>query len=106
MPFVEWVLPPALTAVRTALLKQSKGDRAFADILLGAREHGLEALEVACQLAQEQGSPSAAIILNELRRLTEPPRSTTLCVPDDLLLREEPSANCARYDSLREASHA
>lgn len=105
-PFVEWVLPPALAAVRTALLKQPKGDRAFADILLGARELGLEALEVACQLAQEQGVLSAAIILNELRRLTEPPRSVTLCVPDTLLLREEPSANCGRYDSLREVSHA
>lgn len=104
-PFVDWKLPPTIEAVRQALLKQPKGDRAFADILLGAREAGLEALEVACQLAQEHGKPSAAIILNELRRLTEPPRSNALPVPATLRLQDEPAANCGRYDSLLEACH-
>jgi len=104
-PFVDWKLPPAIESARQALLKQPKGDRAFADILLGAREVGLEALEVACQLAQEHGKPSAAVILNELRRLTEPPRTEALQVPETLLLHEEPAANCSRYDSLLEVCH-
>ena len=33
---------PLLTRVRTFLLKQPKGDRAFADLLLAARSSGLE----------------------------------------------------------------
>lgn len=104
-PFIEWVLPPAIEAMRQQVLKQPKGDRAFAEILLAARESGLERLEVACQLAQRQGKPSAAIVLNELRRLTSPPRVTVLATPDTLSLREEPVANCARYDVLREAAY-
>jgi hypothetical protein len=60
---------------------------------------------VACQLAQCQGKTSAAIVLNELRRLTSPPRAAALATPDTLSLREEPVANCARYDALREAAY-
>jgi hypothetical protein len=105
LPFVEWVLPPAIEVVRQQVLKQPKGDRAFAEILLAARESGLERLEVACQLAQCQGKTSAAIVLNELRRLTSPPRAAALATPDTLSLREEPVANCARYDALREAAY-
>lgn len=105
VPFIEWVLPPAVEAVRQQVLKQPKGDRAFAELLLAAREPGLERLEVACQLAQSQGKPSAAIVLNELRRLTSPLRVTVVQTPDTLSLREEPVANCARYDALREAAY-
>lgn len=105
VPFIEWVLPPAVEAIRQHVIKQPKGDRAFAEILLAAREPGLEMLEVACQLAQTQGKPSAAIVLNELRRLASPPRVTVVETPDSLSLREEPVANCARYDALREAAY-
>lgn len=105
-PFVEWSLPPAIEAVRDALLKQPKGDRAFADLLLAARASGLEALEVACQLALEHGRPNASVVLNELRRLTEPSRSAPVEVPSTLILRHEPAANCGRYDSLLGGAHA
>lgn len=104
-PFVEWVLPAAIETVRLALMKETKGDRAFADLLLAAREAGLEALEVACQLALEHKSLSAPVILNELRRLTEPSRPAALNVMDNLQLKEAPAANCARYDQLLEESH-
>ncbi len=104
-PFVEWVLPAGIETVRQALLKQPKGDRAFADLLLAAREAGVEPLEVACQLALELRSLNAAVILNELRRLTEPPRPATLDVTDGLQLKDAPAANCQRYDSLLEANH-
>lgn len=103
-PFVNWVLPPSVEAVRQALLSQPKGDRAFADVLLGAREAGLEELDVACQLALEYGKPSAAVILNELRRLVEPPRSPSVDVPDGLHLFTEPLADCSRYNSLLEVN--
>ena len=105
-PFVEWQLPQAIETVRAALLKQPKGDRAFADLLLAARESGLEALDVACQLALEHGVPQASVVLNELRRLIEPTHRPIMDVPITLILHHEPAANCARYDSLLGGCHA
>jgi transposase len=105
LPFTAWVLPPAVDAVRVHALKQAKGDRAFAELLLVARETGLEALDMACQLAQEQGHMNTSVVLNELRRLISPPRTSLMETPDALALLLEPVANCARYDELRGVSH-
>jgi transposase len=105
LPFTNWKLPAAVEAVRVHALKQAKGDRAFAELLLVARETGLEALDVACQLAQEQGHLNTAIVLNELRRLTSPARVSMMTTPDALVLLMEPAANCARYDELRKLGH-
>ena len=74
LPFTAWVVPPAVDAVRVRGLKQVKGDRAFAELLLVARETGLEALDMACQLAQEQRHMNTSVVLNEQRRLISPPR--------------------------------
>ena len=95
-PFTAWVLPPAVDAVRVHALKQVKGDRAFAELLLVARETGLEALDMACQLRQEQGHMNTSVALNELRRLISPPRASPVETPDALVLLLEPVANCAR----------
>lgn len=60
--------------VRDRILKQDRGDRAFVDLLLMARslgDSGLETLDVACDLTLHNGVMSAAIVLNEMRRLTE-----------------------------------
>jgi hypothetical protein len=106
MPFINWKFPAAVEAVRVHALKQAKGDRAFTELLLVARESGLEALDVACQRAQEQGHLNTAIVLNELRRLTSPPRTCAMATPDALVLLIEPAANCARYDELRKLDRA
>lgn len=69
-----WDLPIPIKVVRDRILKQDKGDRAFVDLLLMARElgdMGLETLEVACDLTLQTGVISSAIVLNEMRRLTE-----------------------------------
>jgi hypothetical protein len=39
--------------------------------------------------------------MNELRRLTAPPRPAELSLPDQLRLQVEPLADCSRYDHLR-----
>ena len=73
-PFQSWDLPLSIKVVRDRILKQDKGDRAFVDLLLMARslgDSGLETLEVACDLTLQTGVISAAIVLNEMRRLTE-----------------------------------
>ncbi|MGP1665554.1 MAG: IS21 family transposase [Rhodanobacter sp.] len=102
VPFVAWDLPAAIVLVRDRILKQPKGDSAFVELLMLAGEAGLEALEVACELALESGIVSAAIVLNELRRLVTPCAPNTLIhLPDGIILHQEPLANCQRYDSLR-----
>ncbi len=87
--------------VRDRILKQPKGDRAFVELLLIAREVGLEPLQVACELALESGVITAAVVMNELRRLTAPPRPSELSLPAQLRLKVEPLADCSRYDHLR-----
>lgn len=67
-------------------------------------ETGLETLEVACDLTLQTGVVAAAIVLNEMRRLSEGARpkalsGIALTAPT---LSIEPLADCARYDSLRE----
>jgi hypothetical protein len=89
-------------------MKHPEGDRAFVELLLAGRQHGLETLEVACELALEQGTLTAAVVLNHLHRWLSPRPPETLPTPERLRLTLEPAADCARYDRLRptEASHA
>jgi hypothetical protein len=47
-----------LEAARVQALKQTKGDNTFIKRLQTIRETGLYALDVACQLAREQGHPN------------------------------------------------
>ena len=44
---------------------------------------------------------TAAVVMNELRRLTAPPRPAELSLPEQLRLQVEPLADCSRYDHLR-----
>jgi hypothetical protein len=56
---------------------------------------------VACELALECGVVTAAVVMNELRRLTAPPRPGEISLPEQLRLQVEPLADCSRYDHLR-----
>lgn len=109
-PFVQWELPVSIKVVRDRILKQDKGDRAFVDLLLMARDlgnGGLDVLEVACDLTLQTGIISAAIVLNEMRRLTEAAKPKTLdeTPASTPTLTLEPVADCSRYDSLRSVQH-
>ena len=109
-PFQTWDLPIPIKVVRDRILKQDQGDRAFVDLLLMTKDlgdNGLDALEMACDLTLQTGVISAAIVLNEMRRLTEAAKPKTL---DDTpastpTLTLEPVADCGRYDSLRSTRH-
>lgn len=100
-PFLDWDLPTPIRLVRDRVLKQPKGDRAFVELLLVAREVGLAALQVACELTLDGGVITAAVVMNELRRLTAPARPSDLSLPSQLRLKVEPQADCSRYDHLR-----
>ena len=109
-PFQNWDLPVSVQVVKDRILKQPKGDQAFVDLLLMARslgDSGLEALEVVCDLTLETGIISAAIVLNEMRRLTETAKLQSLPdIPSSTpKLSLEPQANCSRYDELRSVRH-
>jgi hypothetical protein len=109
-PFQSWELAMSIKVVRDRLLKQDQGDRAFVDLLLMARslgDGGLETLEVACDLTLQTGAISSAIVLNEMRRLTDAAKPKAL---KDLplstpTLTVEPVADCSRYDTLRSLRH-
>lgn len=104
-PFLEWDLPAPIKLVRERLLKQPRGDRAFVELLLVAREVGLEPLQVACELALECGVVNGSLVMNELRRLTAPARPVQLELPAQLQLRVEPLADCSRYEQLRSSPY-
>jgi hypothetical protein len=111
VPFRDWDLPTSIQLVRDRILKQPKGamqprrDLAFVELLMMAREVGLEVLEVACELAMDGGVDSAPVVLNEMRRLIAPAQPVVLNVADMLKLQIEPLADCGRYDHLRGGGH-
>ena len=105
LPFREWQLPSPIQLVRDRILKQPKGDRAFVELLLMAREFGLEPLQVACELVLDSQVVSASVVMNEMRRLVAPMQPAMATVSEMLTLHTEPMTDCARYDRLREVSH-
>ena len=102
-PFKNWVLPSGLDRVRRKLAGADDGDRQMVTILTAVLSDGLPAVEVACLEALREGVHSADVIVNILARQREPTAMITVITPDALRLRNEPAADCARYDTLRSA---
>ena len=102
-PFRDWVLPASLDKIRRKLAGSDDGDRQMVKILAAALTDGLSAVEAACAQALSEGVHSADVILNILARRRQPPVPAPIATPASLALREEPIADCARYDSLRSA---
>jgi transposase len=102
-PFKDWVLPANLARVWRKLAAMEDGDRQMVEILTAVLSDGLAAVEAACADALSQGVHSAAVILNILARRREPTPPITIMTPEALKLTHAPTADCARYDSLRRA---
>jgi transposase len=100
-PFKDWVLPASLMRVRRKLSALEDGDRQMVEILTSVLSDGLAAVEAACAEALGQGVYSAAVILNILARRREITAPITIMTPEALKLKHAPTADCARYDSLR-----
>lgn len=101
-PFQNWDLPPCLQSVQKQLLQHLGGDRDFVDILCAAKQHGLEMVEAACCQALAQGTTQSEVILNLIARAANPPPIDPATPAEIIRLREEPIADCGRYDSLRQ----
>jgi transposase len=101
-PFKDWVLPPAMAAIRRKLKGSDDGDRQMVQILTCVRDDGLMTVEAACREAIDQGVHSAPVVINILARRRDPvPSPPLLLTPTALRLTHEPVADCARYDNLR-----
>ncbi len=71
-------------------------------LLVAAHENGLDAVEAACCTALDEGLRSADAVLNILSRRSQVDAAAPIVAPTHLQLREEPIADCARYDRLIE----
>jgi hypothetical protein len=100
-------LPPNLLRTQQKLMRQTGGDRSFVNILHAVNIHGMDIVESACHKALSQRTVQGEIILNLIAREVAPPVPALITPPPKLQLREEPIADCARYDELRkEVCHA
>jgi len=93
-------LPPAMAKLQGRLARLPDGDRQVVALLVAAHEHGLDAIEAACRTALEEGLRSADAVLNILSRRRQEAVAAPIVAPAHLQLREEPIADCARYDRL------
>jgi transposase len=103
-PFKDWVLPTAMERVRRKLATVDDGSRQMVDILSAVLTDGLPAVEAACAEALGHGVHSADVVLNILARQRDRAPPVTILTPAALALRYAPTADCARYDSLRRTS--
>jgi hypothetical protein len=103
-PFKDWLLPASLERLRRKLQGSDDGDRQMVKVLSAVLTDGLAAVETACAEALADGVHSADVVLNILSRRRDPGPLATILTPDALRLGHLPTADCARYDSLRKAS--
>lgn len=105
-PFVDWQLPVAMHRIREHYMASKGGDREFVDLLLLAQDHGIEVVEMACDLAVEQNTLRLPAIVNLINQLVEPvitPLGDVYAYPQ-LTLR--PEADCKRYEILCSGAEA
>jgi hypothetical protein len=75
-------------------------DRQFVAILGAVPLYGLEAVNKACQDALNMRATSKEVVLNLLSRDQDLDSSSDVSIPPHLILKEEPIADCRRYEGL------
>ncbi|WP_369981430.1 IS21 family transposase [Xanthomonas bundabergensis] len=98
-------MPDGFRALQGILLQRSGGDREMVEILSLVLQYDEQSVLTAVELALEAGVASKAHILNLLSRLLGEAPPAPLDAPPLLQLKDEPRANVARYDELREVNH-
>jgi transposase len=99
-PFKDWPLPAAILQVKDTLMQRKGGDRECVGVLLAMSEHGIEAVSVACELAITDKAINRDYIINALHRLRLTTQPQATAAPATLTLKEEPTSNCHKYNSL------
>ncbi|MBF0446345.1 MAG: IS21 family transposase [Magnetococcales bacterium] len=101
-PFYEWDLPAGIAEIRKRLEGRLGGDRDFVSLLLAAKEYGLDPTNSACVMALKDGTIHVDAILNHISRLCQSAEAAPIEPPVSLQLKEDPVADCSRYDQLLE----
>lgn len=107
-PFRNWELPDAMKKVFNGLKNRFPDwDHQFVAILNAVPFYGLEEVNKACQDALKVGAVSKEVVLNLLNRDQDQDSELNVRIPPHLILKQEPIADCHRYESLiREGCHA
>lgn len=107
-PFRDWDLPKAIKEILERLKKSyTDWDRQFVSILNAVPLYGLGAVDKACRQTMDMRVVSKEVVLNLLNRDQEQEPSPDIDPPAHLVLKQEPVADCRRYDRLlREVRHA
>jgi hypothetical protein len=99
-PFVEWQLPQSMNRIKSTYMKVKGGDRDFVELLMLVQEHGIDVVEMACDMAVEQNTLRLPAIINLINQLVEPviePLPEAHFYPP---LQVAPKADCKRYEVL------
>jgi transposase len=100
-PFKDWDLPKAMGNVLNGLQNRfTDWDRQFVAILNAVPFYGLEAVDKACQDALNMRSVTKEVVLNLLNRDQDQDFAPDVGIPPHLILKQEPIADCRRYESL------
>ena len=101
-PFAE--MPEAFRQLQSQMLRRPGGDREMAEILALVLQHDEQVVLCAVELALEAGVATKTHVLNVLHRLIDgkAPPGSPIDAPQALRLAQEPLANVARYDALRD----
>jgi hypothetical protein len=100
-PFKEWDLPVAIRRVQRRLKRlYADWDHQFVSILKTVPVCGLEAVEGACREALKLPVVSKEVVLNLLHRSQDKETVAVIDLPKRLVLKNEPVADCQRYESL------
>ncbi len=99
-PFVKWQLPACMDKIKVLYMNVTGGDRDFVELLMMVQEYGIEAVEMACDLALEQKTTRLPMIINLINQLVE--RMSDPLPNADLYpqLQTPPLADCKRYEQL------
>jgi transposase len=98
-------LPDSFQQLQKQLLRHPGGDREMVNILALVLLHDESLVEQAIEMALQSGQASKEHVLNCLSRLSDQPAPAALKPPAKLALVNEPKADTARYDHLREVRH-
>jgi transposase len=106
-PFKDWDLPEPIGQLCLALQKRfNDWDRQFVSILSAVPIYGIDAVQDACGKALSANTISKDVVLNLVNRSQDADDVPSIELPDHLILKENPVADCLRYeDLLQEASH-
>jgi transposase len=105
-PFKDWNLPQGIGQVQQRLKRRyADWDRQFVDILTAVPLYGLEAIERACLQALNMNVISKEAVLNLVHRYRDERLQVVVDLPPHLVLKQEPVADCRRYDQLLKGVH-